>query len=83
MQKIKKEDLTNPDIKRHFLTYREAATAYGMGLTRLQEHAKIAGATYKLGNKVLVDTRILEAYISLFRIPGEYEGLVKKIINSK
>jgi len=83
MQKNKKEDLTNPEIRRRYLTYREAATAYGMGLTRLQEHAKIAGATHKLGCKVLVNTAIFEAYLDMFRIPGDYEGLVKKVINSK
>lgn len=83
MKKNKKSDLTNPEIRRHYLTYREAATAYGMGLTRLQEHAKMSGATYKLGNKVLVNTDIFEAYLEQFRIPGEFEGLVKKFINLK
>ena len=47
-------------------------------LTRIQEHAKIAGATYKMGNKVLVNTEIFEAYLERFRIPGDYEGMARK-----
>lgn len=78
MQKIKKEDLTNPNVKRRFVTYREASAMYGIGMTRLQEHAKISGSTYKLGNKVLVNTDIFEAYLEQFRVPGEYELLAKK-----
>ena len=30
MQKIKKEDLTNPNVKRRFVTYREASAMYGI-----------------------------------------------------
>ena len=74
----KKENLANPSIKRRFISYKEAAGFYGIGLTRLQEYAKVAGATYKIGNKVLVNTEIFEAYLEQFRVPGEYEGLAKK-----
>ena len=49
-----------------------------MGLTRIQEHTKMAGATYKMGNKVLVNTDIFEAYLEQYRIPGDYEGMAKK-----
>ena len=49
-----------------------------MGLTRVQEHAKVAGATYKMGNKVLVNTDIFEAYLEQFRIPGDYEGMANE-----
>lgn len=79
----KRENLADPTIKRRFVTYREATELYGIGLTRLQEHAKLSGATYKLGNKVLVNTEIFEAYLEQFRIPGEFEGLAKKFINPK
>ena len=65
-------------IRKRFVTYKEAAELYSMGLTRVQEHAKIAGATYKMGNKVLVNTDIFEAYLEQFRIPGDYEGMAKK-----
>lgn len=80
MKKQEKENLANPQIKRRFVTYRDAAVIYCMGLTRLQEHAKMAGATYKLGNKVLVNTDIFDAYIEQFRVPGEWESLVKKYV---
>lgn len=82
MQKTR-ENLADPTVKRRFVTYKEAAKLYSMGLTRLQEHAKMSGATYKLGNKVLVNTEIFEAYLEQFRIPGEFEGLAKKYINPK
>ena len=32
----------------------------------------------KLGNKVLVNTDIFEAYLEQYRIPGDYEGMAKK-----
>ena len=73
----KRENLADPTVKRRFITYREAAELYGIGLTRLQEHAKMSG------NKVLVNTEIFEAYLEQFRIPGEFEGLAKKYINLK
>lgn len=78
MQNQKKENLANPTVKRRFVTYKEAVELYGIGLTKLQEYAKIAGATYKLGGKVLVNTEIFEAYLEQFRVPGEFEGLAKK-----
>lgn len=51
---------------------------YSMGLTIIQQHAKIAGETYKMGNKVLVNTDIFEAYLEQFRSPGDYEGIARK-----
>ena len=67
MQKMR-ENLADPTVKRRFITYREAAELYGIGLTRLQEHAKMSGATYKLGNKVLVNTEIFEAVSYSWRV---------------
>lgn len=78
MRSLVKENLANPSVKRRFVTYKEASVLYGIGLTKLQEYAKKSGATYKLGNKVLVNTEIFEAYLEQFRIPGECEGLAKK-----
>ena len=78
MSDQKKQNLADPKIRKRFVTYKEAAELYSMGLTRVQEHAKIAGATYKMGNKVLVNTDIFEAYLEQFRIPGDYEGMAKK-----
>lgn len=80
MQGQKKVNLSDPQVRKRFVTYKEASELYSMGLTRIQEHAKIAGATYKMGNKVLINTDIFEAYLEQFRIPGEYEGMAKKFV---
>ena len=78
MRGQKKQNLTDPNVRKRFVTYKEAAELYSMGLTRIQEHTKMAGATYKMGNKVLVNTDIFEAYLEQYRIPGDYEGMAKK-----
>ena len=80
MEEQKKQNLADPKIRKRFVTYKEAADLYSIGLTKVQEYAKIAGATYKMGNKVLVNTDIFEAYLEQFRIPGDYEGMAKKYI---
>lgn len=54
MAEQKKQNLADPKVRKRFVTYKEATELYSMGLTRVQEHARIAGATYKMGNKVLV-----------------------------
>lgn len=79
MAEQKKQNLSDPKVRKRFVTYREASELYSMGLTRIQDHAKTAGATYKMGNKVLVNTDIFEAYLEQFRIPGDYEGIAKKL----
>lgn len=81
MQNHTKENLADPNIKKRFVSYKEASKLFGLGLTKMQEHAKIAGATYKIGNKVLVNIEIFEAYLEQFRVPGDYEGLARKYIN--
>lgn len=73
-------DLSNKEIRKKFVTYKEGAELFSIGLSRFQEHAKIAGATYKMGNKVLVNAEIFEAYLSQFRIPGDYEAMAKKFL---
>ena len=78
MQGQKKVNLSDSKVRKRFVTYKEASELYSMGLTRIQEHAKSAGATYKMGNKVLINTDIFDAYLEQFRIPGEYEGMAKK-----
>lgn len=50
MREQKKQNLTDPNVRKRFVTYKEAAELYSMGLTRIQEHTKMAGATYKMGN---------------------------------
>ena len=78
MAEQKKQNLADPKVRKRFVTYKEASELYSIGLTRVQEHARSAGATYKMGNKVLVNTDIFEAYLEQFRIPGEYEGMARK-----
>ena len=78
MAEQKKQNLADPKVRKRFVTYKEAAALYSMGMNRIQEHAKLAGATYKIGNKVLVNTDIFEAYLEQFRIPGECEGMAKR-----
>ena len=80
MQEQKKYNLADGNIRKRFVTYKQAAELYSMGMNRIQEHARAAGATYKMGNKVLVNTDIFEAYLEQFRIPGDYEGMAKKYI---
>lgn len=50
MSEQKKQNLADPSVRKRFVTYKEATELYSMGLTRIQEHVKIAGATYKMGN---------------------------------
>ena len=78
MAEQKKQNLADPKVRKRFVTYKDAAALDSMGMNRIQEHAKLAGATYKMGNKVLVNTDIFEAYLEQFRIPGECEGMAKR-----
>ena len=80
MQGQKKVNLADPQVRKRFVTYKEASELYSMGLTRIQEHAKAAGATYKMGNKVLINTDIFEMYLEQFRIPGECESMARKFV---
>ena len=40
MREQKKQNLTDPNVRKRFVTYKEAAELYSMGLTRIQEHIK-------------------------------------------
>ena len=51
MQEQKKYNLADGNIRKRFVTYKQAAELYSMGMYRIQEHAKAAGATYKMGNE--------------------------------
>lgn len=52
---------------RKFVRYKEGAEMYGMGLSKFQELAKDAHATYKIKQLVLVNTEIFEEYLELYR----------------
>ena len=47
MAEQKKQNLADPKVRKRFVTYKEASELYSMGLTRVQEHARSAGATEK------------------------------------
>lgn len=80
MQKCNKENLADPHTRKRFVSYRQASEVYGIGMTRIQEYAKKAGATYKIGSKVLVNIDIFEAFLSQYRIPGEFENIARKYL---
>ena len=50
-----------------FVRYRDGEKLYGMGLSKFQQIAKEAKATYKIDKVVLVNTAILDRYIETFR----------------
>lgn len=50
-----------------FVRYKDGAMLYGMGLSKFQEIAKEAKATYKVDKIVLVNTEILDKYMETFR----------------
>lgn len=50
MSEQKKQNLADPSVRKGFITYKKATEFCDMGLIRIQKHAKIAGATYKMGN---------------------------------
>lgn len=40
MQEQKKYNLADGNIRKRFVTYKQAAELYSMGMNRIQEHAK-------------------------------------------
>ena len=60
------ENSTTP-MHRKFVRYKEGAAMYGMGISKFQELAKEAQATYKFKQMVLVNLDIFEEYLELFR----------------
>ena len=50
-----------------FVRYKEGAEKYSLGLTKFQELAREAGATYKIDKVVLVNCEIFEKYLETFR----------------
>ena len=50
-----------------YVRYDEGASLYSMGLHTFQKYAKDAGACYKVGNIVLVNTEIFEEFLEAFK----------------
>lgn len=40
MTEQKKQNLSDPNVRKRFVTYKEATELYSMGLTRVQEHMR-------------------------------------------
>ena len=55
MSEQKKQNLADPNVRKRFVTYKEAAELNSMGLTRIQEHAKIAGYRFVQAVQVLTN----------------------------
>lgn len=51
-----------------FVRYKEGAALYSMGLTKFQELAREAGATYKVDGIVLVNCERFEKFLETFRV---------------
>ena len=52
---------------RKFVRYKEGAEQYGLGLSKFQQMALEAEATYKVGKVVLVNCELFEKYLESFR----------------
>ena len=44
--------IMNQQVRKKFLTYKQAAELYSMGLNKIQEHARKAGAVYKRAMRI-------------------------------
>lgn len=66
MSSAKDAKATKTDSKR-FVRYKEGAEKYSMGLSKFQQLAKDAGATYKVDKVVFVNCDILEKYLEKFK----------------
>ena len=53
--------------EKKFVRYKEGAEKYSLGLTKFQQLAREAGATYKIDKVVLVNCEIFERYLETFR----------------
>lgn len=54
------------EMSRKFVRYREGAEMYGMGISKFQQMAKEACATYKIDKMVLVNIDRFEQYLETF-----------------
>lgn len=57
---------TKPLAGRKYVRYKEGAALYGMGLSKFQQMAREACATYKIDKMVLVNIEKFEAYLETF-----------------
>lgn len=53
-------------VARKYVRYKEGAEMYGMGISKFQQMAKEACATYKIDKMVLVNIEKFEMYLETF-----------------
>lgn len=62
------ETKESKSIEKRFVSYKEGAEMYSLGLNTFQKIAKEANACYKLGKRVIVSCEMIEKYIEQFRV---------------
>ncbi len=58
-------------VAKKFVSQKEGAELYSMGLNTFRNLANDAGAVYKVGKLVLINTEVFEQYLETFRV-GRY-----------
>jgi len=58
-------------VAKKFVSQKEGAELYSMGLHTFRTLADDAGAVYKVGKLVLINTEVFEEYLETFRV-GRY-----------
>lgn len=59
------------DGNKRFIRYKEGADWYSLSQSTFERRAKEAGAVMKIGKVALVDRKIFERYLELFRMPSQ------------
>ena len=55
-------------INKKFLSQKEGAERYSMGIETFRTLANEANAVYKIGKKVLINAEVFEEYLESFRV---------------
>ena len=58
-------------VAKKFVSQKEGAELYSMGVNTFRNLANDAGAVYKVGKLVLINTEVFEQYLETFRV-GRY-----------
>jgi len=55
-------------VAKKFVTTKEGKELYSMGYQMFRDLAEAAGAVYRVGGKVLINTELFEKYLETFRV---------------
>lgn len=55
------------DVLKKYVNAAEGEAVYGISRSHFMEMARMAGAVYKVGNSVLVNTELFDSYLEQFR----------------